>query len=348
MDEFSRIAYWNEQRQSKALKQRRGVVVDIGDDAAVVKIQHPTGLNTAQYELLYTVDTLVEQIHFSEQTMDQYSIGYKALASNISDIAAMGGIPQHALIAVSMPKHYTADMLGRIYDGIYDCANEFEVAVVGGDTTSSPQHLVISITLIGIVEAGQALKRSGALPDDIVFMTGVAGKSAAGLAYLQAEHPISIDERLAAPLVAAHQRPKAQPNMGRLLVTNGNCHALNDVSDGLASELIEIAEASGVEIVIDEDKLPMAESMSQLGAFMKIQPLDWILYGGEDYILVGTMPRTAWDVLKRQCEEAKIPLYEIGYTQAGNGDVYLHRWNERLNKQQRDKLHKKGYNHFRV
>lgn len=348
MDEFSRIDYWNKQRQSDSLKQKRGVIVGIGDDAAVVQFKHLVELNTAEYELLYTVDTFVEQVHFNARTMDQYSIGYKALAANISDIAAMGGIPQHALIAVSMPKHYTADMIRRIYDGIYDCANEYGVVIVGGDTTSAPEHLVISITLIGIVEAGKALKRSGAQHDDIVFMTGIAGKSAAGLAYLQAERPIAIDKRLIETLVEAHQRPKPQPVVGRLLGEHGQCHALNDISDGLASELNEIAESSGVDIMVDEEKLPIAESMSQLGALLATKPLDWILYGGEDYILVGTMPRATWKQMKIQCEEAKIALYEIGYTQNGDGGVYLQSWNDRLTARQQTKLHKRGFNHFRT
>jgi len=345
VDEFAKIAYWNNQRQSKSFKQKLGIVVDIGDDAAVVEFNH---INKANYELLYTVDTMVEQIHFNDQTMDHYSIGYKAMASNISDIAAMGGIPQHALIAVSIPQRYTTDHMNEMYRGIYDCANEFEVAIIGGDTTSSPQHLVITITLTGIVEAGKALKRSGARQHDIVFMTGVAGKSAAGLAYLQSLYSVEIDKRLITPLVEAHQRPKPQPSMGRMLVENGQCHALNDISDGLASELIEIAQASGINIVIDEDKIPIAESMSQLGVELAIHPLDWILYGGEDYILVGTMPRTAWEQIKGQCDATDIALYEIGYTEQGDGAVYLQRWNDRLTALQRDKLEKRGYNHFKV
>ncbi|WP_128658986.1 thiamine-phosphate kinase, partial [Paenibacillus sp. 598K] len=298
----------------------------------------------AGWRQLLTVDTMVETVHFLPETMSEEDIGYKALAANISDIAAMGGLPRHALVTVSAPPAWGPERLRRLYDGLYRCAEDYGVAVVGGDTTSAPQHLVVSVTLTGAVESGAELTRAGARPGDAVFVTGPLGRSAAGLHYLLAagqresrgatasgdgaatERAAAIasgDGGTAVPLeaaetdgtaalVRAHRRPRPSVEAGRWLVASVACRSLNDVSDGLASEAWEIAEASGVSLVLREDWLPRAGSLASYGSAVGIDPLTWILYGGEDYALVGTMDADAVATAKTELGRLGIPFYVIG------------------------------------
>lgn len=346
MDEFSRISYWTKEGQAKSLLEATGVKLAIGDDAAIVSgaVRQDEGCS---YEMLYTVDTMVEDIHFNTQTMQLDHIGYKALASNLSDIAAMGGIALHALIAISVPGHYTEEHIKQIYHGIYQCANQYEVAIVGGDTTASPHSLVLTITVIGQVEAGTALRRSGAKPGDLIVTTGIAGRSAAGLHLLL--HP-EFEPQLAAKhvqsLKQAHQMPQPQLEQGRLLRSLGGCHALNDVSDGLASEAVEIAEASGVAFVLDEQLLPVSEGLSQYGSCTKQSLLDWMLYGGEDYILLGTIDPQCYEQVKEQFAQRHMQIYAIGKVEPGKGEVWLERMDSRMAHKQRERIYKRGYNHF--
>ncbi|MDF2836845.1 MAG: thiamine-monophosphate kinase, partial [Paenibacillus sp.] len=187
MDEFASIAHWTARRQTAEWQKRRGVALGIGDDAAVVDLTDAAdGIDGAR-RLLLAVDTMVETVHFSDATMRDEDVGYKALAANVSDIAAMGGVPLHALVSVSVPKSYGPERMLRVYDGLYACAERYGVAVIGGDTTSSPERLVVSVTLTGTVEAGRELRRSGAKPGEAVFLTGAVGLSAAGLHLLLAD-----------------------------------------------------------------------------------------------------------------------------------------------------------------
>ncbi|WP_338044894.1 thiamine-phosphate kinase, partial [Paenibacillus lignilyticus] len=155
------------------------MVLGIGDDTAVVGL--PPGESSGSLEWLLAVDTMVETVHFNDATMGEADIGWKALAANVSDITAMGGVPRHALVSVSVPPAWGPARMRRLYDGLYACAEHYGVAVVGGDTTSSPLHLVVSVTVVGTAPAGKAIRRAGAQPGDAVFVTGAAGMAAAGL-----------------------------------------------------------------------------------------------------------------------------------------------------------------------
>jgi len=346
MDEFARISFWTNEGQAPDLLEARGVRLAIGDDAAIVAATNKEDRNEA-YDWLYTVDTMVEEIHFKSETMSLEAIGYKALASNISDIAAMGGIPMHAVVAISIPSRYSPQQIKQIYNGIYQCANQYGVAIVGGDTTSSPHSLVLTITVIGKVEAGTAIRRSGAKPGDVLFVTGIAGKSAAGLhLLLNAHQEQHLAQHHLEMLKQAHQAPQPQVAQGRLLHDLGSCHALNDVSDGLASEAAEIAAASAVDIVIDEQLLPISESLSQYSACAQQSTLEWILYGGEDYILLGSMPTEHFAKTKAAFSEQGMELYEIGRVEQGQGEVWLEALDAKLERKQRTCLSKRGYNHF--
>lgn len=335
MDEFAIIRRLTDGRSRNA-PSASSVVVGIGDDAAVVA---PTpGMQT-----VLTCDTMVDTVHMLPWTMDDVSTGWKAMASNISDLAAMGAEPRYALVAVSAPRGMDVERLDRVYEGLYACAEAYGVAVIGGDTTSSPEHLVVTVTAVGEVEAGHAVTRAGARPGDVVFVTGPLGLSSAGLdVSLRRKRPAA--ERLDgdepyAVLIRAHRRPEPRVRAGRAVV--GIATALNDVSDGLASEAWEIAEASGAAIELDAAAVPVAEPLAAYAAAVGRESLEFILFGGEDYELVGTAPPERANELLSVLREAGASASIVGVVRAGAPGVTLRRPDGTT-----VPVEKRGYNHF--
>jgi len=317
------------------------VVVGVGDDAAVVN-------GRPGFQWVVSCDTMVEEIHFKPVTMRYGDIGFKAMASNISDMAAMGAQPRFALVALSAPKSLGSDKLKELYDGLYDCAGRYGVAVIGGDTTSSPAGLTVTVTILGEVESGRALLRSAAQPGDAVFVVGALGESAAGLHALlkrgrSAYHELEGAGPPVERLIRAHQRPLPQVEAGRLLARSGMGRALNDISDGLASEAWEIAEASGATLLLEEEAIPVGEELASYGAEEGFDPLDWVFFGGEDYGLVGTTAAENVEALGCLMAESGILFHRIGSVEKvdGHSGVWLRRRTG-----ERQALEKKGYNHF--
>jgi len=326
-DEFSLIRQWTSRSNGQ---EGDGLTVGIGDDAAVFS-------PTPEMEVVACCDAMVETVHFLRETMKPADIGYKAVISNISDIAAMGGIARYALVSIAVSPSYTDEEYRQIYDGIYEACEQYGVRVIGGDTVSSPRSLHLSITVLGEVEAGRAIRRSQARPGQLVFVTGHVGSSAAGLHLLLAKNE---PEAKWLPLVEAHQRPAAQIQAGRLLQASGACGALNDVSDGLASELWEIAEASDVTIRIDAESIPIREEVLAYARISRKEPLDWALYGGEDYQLVGTVSEDGLAALSQQFAEKGIPFTVIGRVEGNGKNVLVTRDGQQMT------LNKAGFNHF--
>lgn len=344
MDEFALIRAMTGQGAGQGPAQATpGVRIGIGDDAAVVAV-------SPGCELLLTSDAMVQEIHFKAVTMTPGDVGYKAMASNISDIAAMGGIPKYALITLCLPPDMPESDCVELYRGLRECADRYGVAIVGGDTTSSPAALVVSVTLVGEAEQGKAIPRSGARPGDAVFVTGPLGGSAAGLDLLLRT---GADARLlegrlpdwAAPLLRCHRRPEPQVRAGRLLAGLGGVGALNDISDGLASEAWELAEASGVCLALEAAALPLEPAAgryaSEPGSVPK-NPLDWILFGGEDYQLVGTVPEERLaDVCEAFARDGLPTPVRIGKVREGKPGVVL-----LAGDGSESPVPKRGYNHF--
>ncbi|MGE5702484.1 MAG: thiamine-phosphate kinase [Clostridia bacterium] len=332
-DEFSYIRQWTGR---SAGQTGDGLVVGIGDYAAVFAV-------SSDRETVACCDAMIETVHFLRETMHPADIGYKSFASNISDIAAMGGIPRYALVTIGLSPAWTADECDLVYEGMYEACSEYGVRIIGGDTVSTPDALHLSVTLIGEVERGKALLRSTAKPGDAVFVTGALGASAAGLHLLQAAKERGTPLVIETPwkeLASAHQRPKAQVQAGRLLHRVSGRGALNDVSDGLASELWEIAEASSVAIRVDEQRIPVCPTACTYGRTVGKDALDWALYGGEDYQLVGTVARAEEDQLVQLFNEQGLPLSIIGEVAAGEPQVSIRSADGMV------PLSKGGYNHF--
>jgi thiamine-monophosphate kinase len=264
VDEFELIGrYFSRPANSPA------VVTGVGDDGAVLR-------PTAGRELVTVIDTMVAGTHFPA-AMPADDIGYRAVAINLSDIAAMGAEPRWMTLALTL---VDADprWLEAFAAGLYEAAAEWGVALVGGDTTRGDQ-LVISVQMEGDLEPGTAVYRHGAKPGDTVFVTGTVGDAAAGLSRFS---PDSRNDFL----VRRFARPTARIGVGRALA--GVAHAAIDVSDGLAGDLCKILDASGRGAELDLQRLPLSQEL--LAAVGRTQALEYALRGGDDYELCFTLP----------------------------------------------------------
>ncbi|MGG1662803.1 thiamine-phosphate kinase [Brevibacillus sp. NRS-1366] len=305
-DEFSLIRQWTSRSNGQ---EGDGLTVGLGDDAAVFT-------PAPEMEVVACCDAMVETIHFLKKTMNPSDIGYKAVMSNVSDVAAMGGYARYALVSIAVPPQWTPKECQQIYDGIYHACELYGVRVIGGDTVSAPDALHLSVTVLGEVEKGRAIRRSQAAVGQIVFVTGHVGSSAAGLHLLLQQQDAGSIPPEWRELACAHQRPQAQVMAGRLLLASKACSSLNDVSDGLASELWEIAEASQVAITVDPQQIPIREDVRAYASHINKDPLDWAFYGGEDYQLVGTLEASRVDEVAKQFAANDIPFSVIGRVEA--------------------------------
>jgi len=306
------------------------VVVGIGDDAAAV-------LPTPRQLQLLTADMLVETVHFNLMTTTPRQLGYKAVAVNLSDIAAMGGVPRHVVVSVALPRSTPTQFVIELYTGMKAICKEFSVNIVGGDTVSSPQGVVINVTAAGEVEPANLVRRSGAQVGDIVAVTGNLGNSAAGLGLLAAGQ--WEDSAFAWPLVAAHLTPKPQVRTGQLLAIAG-ASSMDDISDGLASEANEIAKASQIGIRLHADSIPLSPELTAASARLGKPALDYALYGGEDFQLLFTMAPDKYQVLLSAHPE--LPVIKVGHVVGQDEGVTLVDQAGRAHR-----LEARGFNHFR-
>jgi len=279
------------------------VLIGIGDDAAAVR----SGPQT----LLLTTDTLVEGVHFRRSTATLREIGAKAIAVNVSDIAAMGGEPGYALLALALPPDLEVAEVDELFAGVLDMAQQHGVALVGGDTCAGPRGIVLSVTLVGRVE-GPALRRSGATPGDAILVTGNLGAAAAGLAVL--EHgDAGLPAAIVASVVRAHRCPTPRVAEGRVIRASGWATAMIDLSDGLVTDLGHVAAESGVGARIDVDALPVSEATRTVARARDVDPLRWAVSGGEDYELLFTAASDRAVGLARAVTEATgTPVRRIG------------------------------------
>jgi thiamine-monophosphate kinase len=247
------------------------VVAGVGDDGAVLRPLEGR-------ELVTVIDTMVAGTHFPA-TMRADDIGYRAVAINLSDIAAMGAEPRWMTLALTLVEA-DSQWLATFAAGLYEAAAEWGVALVGGDTTRGKQ-LVVSVQMEGDLEPGTAVYRSGAKPGDTIFVTGTVGDAAAGLGRLSED---TGDDYLVRRFV----RPTARVGVGRALA--GVAHAAIDVSDGLVGDLCKILDASGAGAELDLQRLPMSKDL--LAAVGRAQALEYAMGGGDDYELCFTLPES--------------------------------------------------------
>ncbi|MDH4072176.1 MAG: thiamine-phosphate kinase [Gammaproteobacteria bacterium] len=250
-----------------------GVIVGVGDDGAILRPDPGR-------DLISVLDTLVAGVHFPE-VFSPDDIGYRAVAVNVSDIAAMGGRPRWMTLGLTLHE-VDARWLDGFASGLFVAASEYGVDLVGGDMTHGSE-VVVSVQITGDIEAGKALKRGGAMPGHGIYVSGTPGDAAAGLALLQSNAPRS---EAADQLVWRFRRPLARVELGQSLC--GSASAAIDVSDGLFTDLEKLLAASGVAGAIEVDNLPLSSELTEL--MDRDDAIRFALSGGDDYELCFTGP----------------------------------------------------------
>ena len=285
----------------------------IGDDCAVLP------LNTTE-SMVVTTDLLVEDIHFLRDRITPEQLGRKSLVVNLSDVAAMGAAPVASFLSLSLPPGVTGVWIDAFLAGYHALSTQFGVPLLGGDTTSARDRLTVSVTAIGRAENTHLKRRGDAKPGDRIFVTGYLGDSAQGLQDMLSGRDT--------PFIALHNKPEPFVNEGIWLGGRNEVHAMMDISDGIASDLLHILQMSGVGAEVSLDMIPTNT------------PIELAVAGGEDYKLlltadVGAAARLAEDYKAKFGE----PLYEIGRIVAGEEIRWLDRGNPVL-------LECEGFAHF--
>jgi len=287
------------------------IIQPIGDDSAAFR--------TVPGELtLVTTDLLVEQVHFSRKIFSGFNLGYKSLAVNLSDIAAMGGTAREAFVSIAVPGDCSVDYLDELYKGIKTLASECSVNILGGDTTGSKKDFIINIAVVGTVPENEILLRDKAQPGDIICSTGYTGDSKAGLHLLL--NNIHADAKELQHLVNAHMLPKPFLSEGRFLAQKEGVHAAIDVSDGLSTDLMHITEESNVGARLYHDQIPVSQNLKNFCSRFHFDPVEYALAGGEDYILLCTVSPASFERIALEYKKKfHQPLYRIGEITNSNG-----------------------------
>jgi len=304
------------------------VIKGIGDDTSVT-VQDET-----KY-LLCTTDTLVEDIHFSLKHTSSYNLGKKAVSISLSDIAAMGGAPTFLLTSIILPASTPVDFINLLYKGIKERADEFAVAgtpvdfinllykgikeradefavaLVGGNTSASPEKIVITTIMLGEVPKDQVIFRKGASAGDVVYVTGRLGDSSLGLKIWKEKDDKIITDPFLKDAMLAHIDPFPRVREGRKLAEKKLATSMIDISDGLISDLRHIAEESMVGAKIWLDKIPISTALKR---WLVDHPseITLSLSGGEDYELLFTAPKTNTPMIENLAKELGIPITQIG------------------------------------
>jgi thiamine-monophosphate kinase len=292
----------------ETLTSPESVIKGIGDDCSVCR-------SSPDRVTLLTTDMLVEGVHFQREKIPPYKLGRKSIAVNLSDIAAMGGTPKEALVSIAIPDTVRVDTLDAIYEGMKSMAREFDVNLVGGDTTASPSHLVINVALVGEAREEEVLYRSGARHKDVVFLTGPVGASAAGLDILLENRPFDGQDAL----LEAHLDPHPHVREGRIIAGLGVAHSLIDVSDGLAGDLGHICTDSRVGAIIEEARIPTTGLFRAYCEHFGLDPTRLATHVGEDYVLLGTVPEKSADKIEKALESGGCEFFRIGRIVEGPG-----------------------------
>ncbi|MBW1982889.1 MAG: thiamine-phosphate kinase [Deltaproteobacteria bacterium] len=305
------------------------VLRGIGDDCGVFRMGE-------DLVALFTTDMLVEEVHFNRDEIPADKLGRKALAVNLSDIAAMGGAPREALVSIAVPETVELAYLESLYEGMKSLAREFAVNLLGGDTSFSPKHIVVNVAVIGEASEKEIVYRSGAEVGDTLFVTGPVGSSAAGLDIVRTGRTLPGAEEL----LEAHFNPRPHVRAGRLIGKSRLCHALIDVSDGLAADLGHLCRESRVGAVIEAERIPTTSVFQQYCAKYHLEQNLLSLHTGEDYVLLGAVPSAAADRVAEKLRAQGCKFYPIGRTVEEEG-LWLRQIDGTV-----EKLEYGGWDHF--
>ncbi len=292
-----------------------GLLRGIGDDCAVFS-------NSGAGPWLISTDSLVEGVHFDRRRHPPELLGRKCIAVNFSDVAAMGGCPRFVLLSLCLPSDLNADWMQRFFSGLSGIIAEYGAVLIGGDTVRS-KELIFSVTVIGEAGCGGILYRSGASPGDIILVSGHLGSAAAGLALLQKSGGDELCGKQWPQwqaLLDAHLNPLPQVKLGQELSASGWVTAMQDISDGLATDLAHICQESGTGAIIHARSLPSLPVLEAAAMFLGQEKLDLLLRGGEDYQLVFTVPPHRVEELRaRLVSSLNQQIFAVGVITEGSG-----------------------------
>ena len=311
--------------------QSPGVSLGIGDDTASFKAK-------PGYEVLVTCDCVVEGRHFLSRHISAMDLGRRSMMLNISDIGAMGGHPLYALISLGLKNETLVKDIEDLYLGFLLELNPFGASIIGGNLTKSGDGIFIDITLIGEVEEGRAVRRSGARPGEVILVTGYPGQSAAGLQLLL--QSLASEDH---PLVRAYNKPSHRAREGRAVALTGCATAMIDTSDGFLGDLGHICEESGVGALLNQEKFPISDELRQAAKTLEKDPSNFFLGDSDDYQLIITCG--ANDVERIRSSIALTyegPVTQVGEVTAPETGLRL-----LLTDGSEQRLSAKGWDHFR-
>ncbi|MCF0042383.1 thiamine-phosphate kinase [Dyadobacter fanqingshengii] len=291
----------------------------IGDDAAVIDTGEEYGLLSS--------DLLLEGVHFDLTFFPLKHLGYKAISVNVSDIAAMNGIPRQVTVNLALSNRFSLEAIDELYEGMKVACADFNVDLVGGDTSSSRSGLLISVSVFGKVNKDKITYRNTAKPNDLLCVTGDLGGAYLGLQLLEREKQVFLANPEMQPelegkdyVIQRQLRPEARMDVVYELAEAGVLPtSMIDVSDGLASDLLHICAQSGVGAVVFEERIPIDEQTYLAASELNIGPITAAMNGGEDYELLFTVPQASYDLIKNN---PKISF--IGYITANKEEIVLH------------------------
>lgn len=306
--------------------------VGIGDDCSIIPV-------TNEEDWVITTDMLIEDVHFLRNAMTPKQLGYKSLAVNLSDIASMGASPVGSFLSIAIPSDLDVEYLDKFMQGYHQLSEKFNVPLLGGDTTKSLKHLAINVCVVGKCKKGLAKRRNMACNNDIICVTGILGDSAGGLQILlnnldrnNADHDY---------LLKKHFVPEPRLDEGQFLATFEGIHAMMDISDGIASDLVHILKASAKGAKIDLDSIPVSETLQKVAKQQNWNIMELAIGGGEDYELLFTVDPAK----KQEIDEAYFARFgkhiiPIGKIEQSAPQIM---W---FNNKQEVIMKKGGFNHF--
>lgn len=312
-------------------------VKGVGDDGAVI--------NNINEVTVISTDMLVEGIHFDLMYTPLKHLGYKSVVVNLSDIFAMNAVPSQITVSIAISNKYSLEALKEFYEGIYTACKMYQVDLVGGDTTSSPKGMVISITAIGQAKKEDIVYRNGAKKGDIICVTGDLGASYLGLQILEREKQVYLSHPGVQPelensqyLIERQLKPEAQAGaIDYFKKMNIRPTSMIDVSDGLASEIIHICQQSGTGAFIEEGKVPLHPDTERTALEFNLDPITCALHGGEDYELLFTIDEKDLDKIRFMPE-----VFIIGEITDAKEGITLHTTGGNIHP-----ITSQGWNHFR-
>jgi len=303
----------------------------IGDDCAVIPLNE-----TDNYVI--TTDLLMEDIHFLNDKISPEELGYKSLAVNLSDIAAMGATPKFSFLSIGIPPHISVEYLDAFMKGYHDLSAKYQVPLMGGDTTKSSDKLVINVAVVGQCKKTEIHLRSMAKAGDLICVTGTLGDSAGGLNVLLNNLELNAENKF---LVQKHHAPEPKILEGRWLAKQKSVHAMMDISDGISSDLMHILDASAKSALIHTDQLPISETLRVVASKNNWNSTELASSGGEDYELLVTIDANDFDRLKTEYENYfSTGISSIGEVKEGQSGIT---W---LQKGEIIEINKRGFNHF--